>query len=222
MVNFGEIYKSALVIHSEQKLASRLTSVSEKHQIENMADSYYLSMMSRRIFRAGLKHSMVDKKWPHFENVFQQFDLDEVRTLSDDDLDLMMQDRGLIRHWGKLSAMRENAQVMHDISQNHGSFGRFLAEWKSSEIVKLWYHLKLNFRQLGGNSAPYFLRMVGKDTFLLTNDVLSALKQWDVYEGPGQSMKDREYLQSCFNYWVKESHRPLCQVSQIMALSVDC
>ncbi len=222
MVRFGEIYDAAVIARGKDTLESRLQTPLSGQQLAKLQNSYFLSTMSRRIFRAGLKHSMVDKKWPQFEKVFDGFEPGSVRMMSDDDLDELMQDRGLIRHWGKIRAVRENAQVMHEMQETSTGFGSFLADWERANIVGLWYYLKENFTQLGGNSAPYFLRMVGKDTFLLTNDVLRSLSYWGVYDGSGRSLADKEYVQACFNQWAGESGRPLCQLSQIMALSLDC
>ena len=36
-------------------------------------------------------------------------------------------------------------------------------------IVELWEALAKRFSQMGGNLGPSFLRMVGKDTFVLTH-----------------------------------------------------
>ena len=38
--------------------------------------------MSLRIFRAGLKHSLVDAKWPAFEEVFAGFEPARVVAMS--------------------------------------------------------------------------------------------------------------------------------------------
>ena len=62
--------------------------------------------MSRRIFRAGLKHSLVDAKWPAFEEVFRSFDLRRVRAMNDEETEALMNDRRVIRHWGKIKAVR--------------------------------------------------------------------------------------------------------------------
>ena len=43
-------------------------------------------------------------------------------------------------------------------------------------IVELWEALAKRFSQMGGNSGPSFLRMVGKDTFVLTHSVTAALE----------------------------------------------
>ena len=51
-----------------------------------VADDRYLSLMSLRVFRAGLKHSLVDARWPAFEEVFHGFEPYRVRAMNDEDL----------------------------------------------------------------------------------------------------------------------------------------
>ncbi len=181
--------------------------------------------MSRRIFRAGLKHSLVDAKWPAFEEVFHGFEPRRVRAMSDEALEALLGDRRLIRHWGKLKAVRDNAAAMLAIAAEHGSFGAWLAAWPGEDIVGLWEALAKGFSQMGGNSGPSFLRMVGKDTFILTPSVVAALKHWGAPVGlgtaPPKNRQDRAQVQAAFNAWAAESGRPLCQLSLILAASVE-
>ncbi len=184
-------------------------------------DDRYLSQMCRRIFRAGLKHSLVDAKWPAFEDVFLNFDPHRIRAMPDEDLEALMSEPRIIRHWGKIKSVRANAATMIEISATNGCFGNYLADWPGSAIVDLWSELAKRFQQLGGNSGPTFLRMVGKDTFLLTPDIIRALSRWQAYDGRGKSKGDRRNIQAAFNAWHDQSGRPLCQISRILALSVD-
>ena len=71
------------------------------------------------------------------------------------------------------------------------SFGAWLADWPGTEIVELWEALAKRFSQMGGNSGPTFLRMVGKDTFILTPSVAAALKHWGAVDAPPKNRKDR-------------------------------
>lgn len=218
---FRTIHESAIILHPGIDLESTLPVITPNQELSRRDDAWYLSTMSRRIFRAGLRHSMVDERWPEFERAFHRFSPERVRHMSDDDLDRLMQDRRLIRHWGKIRAVRENAANMSLQVQEQGAFGEYLAEWPVSDIVGLWQELRRRYRQLGGQSAPYFLRMAGKDTFLLTNDVIRALNRWGGCQGIPSSIKARRAVQGVFNEWAEESGRPLCQVSRILALSVD-
>jgi hypothetical protein len=102
-----------------------------------------------------------------------------------------------------------------------GSMGAWLADWPRDDVVGLWQELGKRFSQLGGNSGPYFLRMAGKDTFLLTDAVVKALNHWDAFVGSPKSKGDRRRVQEVFNAWHQASSRPLCQLSMILAASVD-
>ena len=85
----------------------------------------------------------------------------------------------------------------------------------------LWASLAKRMQHLGGQSAPYFLRMVGKDTFVLTDSVARGLAYWEVRDGPPRGKAEIAALQAVFNRWQEETGRPLCQLSQILALSID-
>lgn len=183
-------------------------------------DDRYLSLMCLRIFRAGLKHSLVDAKWPAFEEAFFGFHPKRVRAMSDEELDARMRDTRLIRHWGKMKAVRANAAALCAIADEAGSFGAYLAARPGRDIVGLWEELAKRFQQLGGNSGPYFLRMAGKDTFLLTEDVVRALKEWAALDIESKSKRDRRAAGETIGQWAEEARRPLCQVSAILALSV--
>ncbi|MBI4006532.1 MAG: DNA-3-methyladenine glycosylase I [Gammaproteobacteria bacterium] len=222
MTAFQMIYEEALLrTGGETILKSKLPVPKSRDELRNLSDHYYLSVMSRRIFRAGLKHSMVDAKWPAFEKVFHGFDIDRVRMMSDEELESLLHDRGIIRHWGKIRAVRENAQSMHELLNEKSNMGDYLADWPGELIVELWDDLKDRFTQLGGNSGPYFLRMAGKDTFLLTRFVVRALIRWGVIETEPGGVKARQVVQNCINQWSEESRRPMCQISMLLALSID-
>jgi 3-methyladenine DNA glycosylase Tag len=221
MKPYKNIYEMAAKLHPGENIENILPMASSNKILRSRDNAWYLSTMSRRIFRAGLKHSMVDAKWATFEEVFYNFSPNRLRCLSDDDLDKIMQDRRVIRHWRKINSVRSNAINMYEQSNEMQSFGNYLAKWPIVDIVGLWQDLKKRFTQMGGMSAPYFLRMAGKDTFILTNDVIRALNRWGAYQGIPTSQKDKKFVQNCFNNWVEESGRPLCQLSRILALSVN-
>ncbi len=221
MAKFAPILKRAIKrAGSEAELEGMLPRPRGAKQLEAVGDDRYLSLMSRRIFQAGLKHSMVDNKWPAFEEVFNGFEPRRVAALPDEDVEKLMSDRRIIRHWGKIKAVHHNAAVFVTLAAERGSFGAYLAQAPGEDIVGLWRELSKRFKQLGGNSGPYFLRMAGKDTFLLTGDVVRALGQAGVCDSKPTSQKALGEVQRAFNGWAEESGRPLCQLSRILALSV--
>lgn len=222
MRKYEWIYQHAL----EQKggediLESLLPQPHSADELTAIGDDRYLSDMSRRIFRAGLKHTMVDAKWPAFEEVFFGFEPEKLVLMSDEALENTLQDKRIIRHWGKVKSIRHNALMILELSEKHGGFGRFLADWPVTDIVALWKLLAKQGKQLGGNSAPYFLRMVAKDTFVLTKDVVAALIAQGIIDKKPTSKADLAAVQQAFNQWQEESGRPMSQISRMLAFCVN-
>ncbi|MFC3606200.1 DNA-3-methyladenine glycosylase I [Stutzerimonas tarimensis] len=206
---------------SAEALEARLSVPQSVNVLQRMPDDRYLSAMSLRIFRAGLKHSLVDAKWPAFEEMFFGFDPEKVVLMSGEHLERLMQDVRLIRHLAKLKSVPQNAQFILDVARERGSFGALIAEWPVTEIVDLWHLLAKRGNQMGGLSAPRFLRMVGKDTFILTEDVVAALRAQGVIDKAATSRRDLARVQAAFNAWQAESGRPLCQLSVMLGHTVN-
>ncbi len=222
MVDFQPILEAALTrAGGEAALTQRLPTPKTAAALRAVGDDRMLSQMSLRIFRAGLKHSMVDGKWPAFEEVFHGFEPRRVRAMNDEDLESLLTDARIIRHWGKIRAVRHNAAALCELAESHGGMGAYLADWPDDDTVGLWADLAKRFTQLGGNSGPYFLRMVGKDTFLLTTFVVRALAHWGAYEGKAKGKRELAKIQDLFNGWVSATGRPRGQLSMILALSVE-
>ncbi|WAG77478.1 DNA-3-methyladenine glycosylase I [Metapseudomonas furukawaii] len=206
---------------SVEALEARLPQPRGEVELRAVTDDRYLSLMALRVFRAGLKHSLVDAKWPAFEEVFFGFDPQKVVLMSAEHLERLMQDTRLIRHLGKLKSVPRNAQFVLDAAREKGSFGALVADWPVTDIVGLWKYLARHGNQLGGLSAPRFLRMVGKDTFIPTDDMVAALKAQGVIDKAPTSQKDLAQVQAAFNQWHAESGRPLCQLSVMLAHTVN-
>ncbi|MDH4562451.1 DNA-3-methyladenine glycosylase I [Pseudomonas sp. BN411] len=206
---------------SAEALEARLPQPRSDAELRAFSDDRYLSLIALRVFRAGLKHSLVDAKWPAFEEAFFGFDPQKVVLMGAEHLERLMQDTRLIRHLGKLKSVPRNAQFVLDVAREKGGFGALIADWPATDIVGLWKYLAKHGNQLGGLSAPRFLRMVGKDTFIPTDDMVAALKAQDIIDKAPTSQKDLAQVQAAFNQWQAESGRPLCQLSLMLAHTVN-
>ena len=111
---FGPIFDAACARHGAAALEARLPQPRAPVELAAEADDRYLSRMSLRIFRAGLKHSLVDAKWPAFEEAFAGFEPRRVRAMSDEALEGLLADKRLIRHWRKEGVESENQYVSSD------------------------------------------------------------------------------------------------------------
>jgi len=190
-------------------------------QLRALGNDRYLSLIALRVFRAGLRHSLVDSKWPVFEAAFFGFDPEKVVLMGAEHLERLMQDARLIRHLNKLKSVPRNAQFVLDVVKEKGRFGALIADWPVTDIVGLWKYLATHGSQMGGLSAPSFLRMAGKDTFMPSEDVVAALKAQQVIDKVPTSRKDLAAVQAVFNQWHAQSGRPLCQLSVMLACTVN-
>ncbi len=222
MQHFSAIHEHAIArAGGEHALQTSLPRPRTTRQLRALQDAFCLSEMTHRIFQAGLNQKMIDNKWPAFEQVFHQFDIDATRMMSDEYLDQLMQDRRIVRHRGKIQSVRHNAQAIHELNEQHGSFTGHLADWPGEDTVALWRMLQKHFKQLGGTSASYFLRRIRKDTFLLTTDVIRALGRWGAIDFVPKNRAQLDQVQACMNEWQAQSDLPYCQISMILARSVD-
>jgi 3-methyladenine DNA glycosylase Tag len=225
MVAFAKIEKAALkrvgAKELQDRFKHRIPKIKSAAELKKVPDDRYLSLIALRIFRAGLKHEMVDAKWPAFERAFHGFDPHRVGAMNDEAVEALMADAKLIRHLGKLQAVHANGAAMVALAAERGSFGAYLAAWPGENIVGLWDDLAKRFAHLGGGSGPQFLRMAGKDTFVLSDWVVKALDQWGAFAGTPKSKTDRAQVQALFNGWAKETGKPLAHLSMILAASVD-
>lgn len=189
-------------------------------QLKKLADSDILAAMSMKIFQSGFVWRVVENKWPGFEEVMWGFEPKKLALASDEQIERMAQDKRIIRNHTKVKAVRENAYYIKTIAKRHGSFAQFIADWPVTDITGLWLELKKNGCRLGGNTGPYFLRSIGKDTFLMTRDVVAYLIGQNIVTKQPSSQKDLKAVQSAFNQWQQESRRSMAQISRIISCSI--
>jgi 3-methyladenine DNA glycosylase Tag len=221
LIPFAPIHQRALERIGDAALGARLPTVLDSAALAAVPDDRYLSMMSLRVFQAGLRHSVVAAKWPAFEAVFFEFQPRAIMAMHDEDLEALMEDRRLIRHGGKLRAVRDNAAALMVISDAAGGFGRWLGAWPGERLDALWTEIGARFSQMGGDSAARFLRMAGKDTYILSHSVAVALYHWGVLDTEPKGRAARAKAQAQFNDWAVETGLPLAHLSMILAASVD-
>lgn len=207
---------------SDEALEAFLPEALTPEELKQKGDDRYLSAMSQRVFQAGMQHSVVDAKWPAFEDAFWGFEPEKMVLLSPEQIEGYMKNDRVIRHRTKLQTIPKNAQFILDVRQEHGtSFGEFIANWPSSDIIGLWRLLAKRGARLGGRSGAGFLRLVGKDTFLLTSDVVARLMAAGIIDRTPTNQRDMQAVQDAFNELKQNSGRPLCHISAMLSLSIN-
>jgi 3-methyladenine DNA glycosylase Tag len=163
---------------------------------------------------------VVDKKWPGFEEAFAGFHPQRWKFMSDEDFEKLLKDTRIIRHAKKILAVRDNATFLCDLAEEHSSAAKFFADWPDDDYAGLLILLKKRGSRLGGNTGQYFLRFMGKDSFILSRDVVAALKRDGIITTEPKSQRDLKLVQQTFNQWRQESGRPLTQISKILAVTI--
>lgn len=222
MKTFEQLYRHAAKRKGGQAALDKLIGKPKSAAaLGRIADDRWLSQMTKCVFQAGFNWKVVENKWPGFEDAFDGFKPRTVAMYSDDDLDRLMRDTRVIRQWRKLKATRHNAQMMVDLADRYDSAAKFFATTPSTEFVNLLDTLKRQGAWLGGTTAQYFLRGIGKDSFILSRDVVAALKREKVIDrdpGSKASMKD---IQNAFNVWLKQNGQSLTRISRVLAFTVE-
>ena len=219
MISFAEICATAEEnAGGADALAARMPELKTENEIRRTPAAEFFSNMSLRIFSTGLNQAMVRGKWPAFEEAFHGFEPAKVAFMSEDDIADLMDNTAIIRHLGKIRATHHNALALVEVEKEFGSAGAYIADWPTNDLVGLYTDIKKRFKQLGGNSGPYFVRMMGKDGFILTNDVVAALNKLGVASGKLTAKKDQAAVQAAFNAWHKESGAPYADISRTLAI----
>ncbi|WP_413113727.1 DNA-3-methyladenine glycosylase I [Thaumasiovibrio sp. DFM-14] len=204
----------------EDALLRQLSPPLTSEQLLAVTDDRWLAALSQKVFQSGLSWQVVRNKWPGFEEVFWGFDIEKLLMMPDDMWERKAQDTRIIRHFRKVKTIKANAEMIYHLQREHGSFSAFVANWPSDNIIGLWGILKQTGQRLGGNTGPYTLRIMGKETFLLTRDVEDYLRHTGVITGGLHTKRSHAAAQGAFNHWQQESGLSLTEISQIVAFSV--
>lgn len=202
-------------------LKKLLPKVASAKKLRETGDDRYLAMMTKAINQAGFSWKVIENKWPQFEEAFFGFNPAKLGLLSPEQWEAYASDRRVVRNWQKISALRDNVFFVQEEARKHGGFGRFIADWPVNDQIGLMKYLKQHGSRLGGQSALWFLRTMGKDCFILSRDVVLALQHAgvDIATSPS-SQKDLRAIQQAFNLWHDETSLPYSHLSRIAACSI--
>jgi DNA-3-methyladenine glycosylase I len=76
--------------------------------------------LSLEAFQAGLSWSTILNKRDRFREVFHGFDVDRVAAMTDDELETLMGDTGIVRNRAKVLVTRRNALATIELRQDGG------------------------------------------------------------------------------------------------------
>lgn len=219
---FDKIYQRALDRKGgEQGLAAWLPDVLSEKKLAATTSDRWLAEMTRCVFQAGFVYRVINNKWPQFEDAFWGFEPRKMVLLSPDQLENLAKDTRIVRNLQKVLTVPKNAQMILDVEKKQQPFAEFIAQWPTTDTIGLLHFFKQRGSRLGGMTGQRVLRYMGRDTFVLTSDVIACLlaAEVDMNANP-TSQRDMKAIQSAFNDWQQQSGLPLSHISRICACSV--
>lgn len=201
-------------------LATLLGPKPDNAALADLPDDRVLSAMAERVFSAGFVWRVIQQKWPGFEEAFLGFEPKRLLFQPDDFWHDLASDARIVRNPQKIKSVRDNAAFVDRVSQERGSFGRFLANWPADDQAGLVAYLGKNGSRLGGNTGQYLLRWLGWDSYIISGDMLAALRDagLEVTE-KASSKSDRAKIQAQLNIWAGETGLPYVHISRVLAMS---
>lgn len=183
-------------------------------------DDRWLSRFARGIFQAGISWTVVDKKWPGIEEAFLGFDITAITFQPEDWVADLCQDTRIVRSPPKVQAILDNAAFIRRVRDESGSFGRRVGDWPDGDFAGLVQWLQSEGSRLGGTTGAYALRQMGKDSYLMSTDVVARLVAEGVIDKAPTSKKAWAAVQAAFDEWQAQSGATLTTISRVLAQSV--
>jgi 3-methyladenine DNA glycosylase Tag len=189
-------------------------------ELAGIPDDRWLAQMARGIMSAGINWKVVENKWPGHEEAFYGFDIGFLTIQDEDFFYDLCQDTRIIRSPPKVRAILDNAAFIRRVSKDAGSFGRKIGDWPLGDHAGLLDWLKREGARLGGNTGPYMLRMMGRDGYILSQDVVARLVAEGVIDKAPTSKKAWAAVQAAFDEWRAQSGQSLTTISRVLAQSI--
>lgn len=149
-------------------------------------------------FQAGLSWLTVLRKRENFREVFGNFDPSFVASLTDQDVERIIQNGGIIRNRSKINASIANARCFIGVQLEHGSFSNFIWDFvggkpivhsfQNSKVIPTSSEIsdrmslslkKIGFSYVGTTICYSYMQAVG----MLNDHTLSCFRRDDIIKG---------------------------------------
>ncbi|WP_288132599.1 DNA-3-methyladenine glycosylase I [Microbulbifer sp.] len=84
-------------------------------------------------FQSGLSWRTILAKRDNFRKAFKNFDFNKVARFSEQDVERLLQDAGIVRHRGKIEAVINNAQRARELVKQEGSIAAYIWQFEPSD-----------------------------------------------------------------------------------------
>jgi len=200
-------------------LEAQLTKPKSAAELAQIPEDRWLAQFTKGVFQAGFNWQVIENKWDGFEAAFHGFDVDRCAFMHDEDMDRLMSNTDIVRNGPKIRTVLENAHFIQSLREDGGA-GKVLGGWASTDYVSQLEFMKKGGSRIGGATGQYALRFLGKDSFILSRDVVARLIAEGIIDKHPTSKGAMKKVQETFNIWMDQSGRSLTEISRVLAMSL--
>ncbi|MFM5883405.1 MULTISPECIES: DNA-3-methyladenine glycosylase I [Methanobrevibacter] len=99
-------------------------------------DQELFEMLVLESFQAGLSWITILKKRENFRKAFDNFDYMKISEYKEDKVNELKENKGIIRHKGKINAAINNAKIFMEIQNEFESFDSYIWGFSNGKIIK--------------------------------------------------------------------------------------
>ena len=103
--------------------------------VSNFEDKYLFEMLILESYQAGLSWECVLNKRDAFREAYDSFEIDKIIEYDDDKIDVLAQNKGIIRNRRKIRASIKNARIFKSLVSEFGSFYNYLRSFWDGETI---------------------------------------------------------------------------------------
>lgn len=111
----------------------------EEWGIPTHDDTELFEMLVLESFQAGLSWITILKKRENFRNAFDNFDVEKVASYDESKINELRENKGIIRHKGKITSAINNAKIFIEIKKEFGSFDEYIWGFTNGKTIKAEY-----------------------------------------------------------------------------------
>jgi DNA-3-methyladenine glycosylase I len=123
-------------------------------------DQKLFECLTLELFQSGLSWRTILHKRENFRKAFSDFHVETVKSFTEEDVERLLLDAGIVRHRKKIEATIKNAGVVSEIAAQYGSFYHYMKQLPAAADEKK-KALKKTFHHFGMTTAESFLEATG-------------------------------------------------------------
>lgn len=98
-------------------------------------DHKLLEMLILESFQAGLSWECILNKRENFRKAFDNFELEKICNYTEEKIEELRQDEGIIRNRLKIKASIKNSKIFKEIQKEYGSFSNYIWHFTNNEVI---------------------------------------------------------------------------------------